>query len=349
MLYKTHQRYGLLSGILGIPLGVTIGLIPIITKSMRFSDAVMVILILLFGILSALFGAEFPDCDSYGGVIKNGDRKGEIKKGSIPSQKHPFISKVFRTFHVKHRGKFSHDYVSLAVFFGLIWLAQQYGLKFLQSFIGTGNIIIILFFNLFAIFLLFWMSRELAIKYKFKKNKKYTNNGIYLLLILAIFVTAYLITSVTGFTTLNIFSATGAFSSATFVRTIVNIIVIFTWIGAYSHLFADMLTNEGVHFAGLKIAPAKVVLKVKKVPFLPPIIFGALGYYLGQVNGAIGGAIIGIVLYIAITRTDLKTGSAYEDACYIIATVFCIPALMLAFINITGGDVNVFLRTLGII
>lgn len=347
MLYKTHQRYGLLSGLLGIPLLVTIGLIPIITMSMRFSDAVLVVLMLIFSMLGALFGSEFPDCDSYGGQMENG----KIKKGSIPSQKHPTISKIFRTFGVKHRGKFSHDYASLALFFGSIWLIQRFGLSFMQNnLVSTHSKSIALFFQIIAIFLIYWLSREIAIKYKFsKKGKKNKNPLMYYAILFSIFIIVYLTTTFFGFTSFNFFSAFSALKTATFVRTILNILVIFIWIGAYSHLFADMMTNEGVNIFGKRLAPAKMVLKIKKFPFVPILLFGCIGYYLSQINGLIAGSVIGAVMYFAVIKTDLKTGSAYEDMCYLIVSILCIPAVILAFISVTGGDVQGFLNTLGLI
>lgn len=347
MLYRTHQRYGLLSGLLGIPLLVTVGLIPIITMSMRFSDALLVILMLSFSMFGALFGSEFPDCDSYGGKMSNG----EIKKGSIPSQKHPMISSIFRTLGVKHRGKFSHDYASLALFFGIIWLAQRFGLEFLQNRLSTNfSTGLAILFQLIALILIYWISREVAIKYKFsKKGKRNKNPLMYYAILLSVFLLIYLTTTFVGFTSFNIFSATSALKTATFVRTILNILVIFIWIGAYSHLFADMMTNEGVNVFGKRIAPAKMVLKVKKLPFIPVILFGSIGFYLGQINGMISGAVVGIILYIAIIKTDLKTGSAYEDMCYLIVSILCIPALILAFISVSGGDVQGFLNTLGLL
>ena len=296
--------------------------------------------------LGALFGSEFPDCDSYGGKMANG----EVKKGSIPSQKHPLISKIFRTFGVKHRGKFSHDYASLALFFGIIWLGQRYGLSFLQNRLSTNfSTGLAILFQLIAIALIYWISREVAVKYEFsKKGRRNKNPIMYYAILLSVFLLIYLTTTFVGFTSFNIFSATSALKTATFVRTILNILVIFIWVGAYSHLFADMMTNEGVNIFGKRIAPAKMVLKVKKVPFIPVILFGAIGYYLSQMNGMIAGAVIGAVLYIAVIKTDLKTGSAYEDMCYLIVSILCIPAVILAFISVSGGDVQAFLNTLGL-
>lgn len=348
MLYKTHQRYGLLSGLLGIPLFVSIGLIPIITKSMRFSDTILVLLIILYSNIFSLFGSEYPDCDSYGGKMANG----EMKKGSIPSQKHPLISKIFRLCGVKHRGKYSHDYASIGFFFGGLWVLQHFLLEIFQNRLVASNGGTYAFiFQIIALWLLWFLSKEISAKYKFHKKNKNKPNAqiIYITMTISILICLYLLTTTLGFTSFNFYNVQSAYKTAIFVRTIMSITILFTWIGAYSHLFADMMTNEGVYCFGFKIAPAKIVLKVEKFKILPSLIFGGIGFYLGQINGMILGIVIGIAVYLSIAKTDLKTGSAYEDACFMVVTVLCIPSLVLAIISISGGDVIGFLRTLGLV
>lgn len=346
MLYKTHQRYGLFSGIIGIPLLVSLGMIPIITKDMRFTDAVMVMFMVVYAILYALFGSEFPDCDSYGGKMENG----EMKKGSIPSQKHPLISKIFRLCGVKHRGKFSHDYASILGFFSLLYFLQYIAIKTLNKLlVGVNSSTVALVIQLIAILLIINLGREIAIKYKFiKKNRKKPNvnfntNVIWIGTVIGV----YILTTLVGFTSLNVMSVENAYNTLPFIATILKVIVIFGFFGAYSHLFADMLTNEGVSIFGFRLSPAKLVIKINQFFFIPLILFGGIGFFISQVQGLITGLVIGFVLYIAIKKTDLKTGSAYEDVCYLIVTILCVPATILAIISITGGDVQAFLSTLG--
>lgn len=347
MLYNTHQRFGLLSSLMGIPFFIYLGIIPVLSLSLRFSDFILVSLLLLVSLLSASFGAEFPDCDSYGGIIKEGSRKGEVKKGSIPSQKHPFISKIFKFFNVKHRGKFSHDYVSLFFFFGSIFLLQRYGLLFLQKLLP--NMLVGMIFNILSLLILLWISREIAIKYLFNKKIRNRNKNMYLLILGGTFIFLFLITLSIGYSTLNIFSGVNAYKTAVFCRGILNIFVLFTWIGAYSHLFADMITNEGVNFAGKRISPAKLVIAINKLFFVPAILFGALGFYLNGLNGMYVGIVVGVVVYFSISKTDLKTGSSYEDFCYAVITFLCIPMLIITFLSVTGGDVMGFLKLIGIL
>ena len=319
MLYKTHQKYGRLSGLIGIPLAVTTGLLPVITLGMRFSDAILTISLVTVAMLSASFGAEFPDCDSYGGKLKDGSG---YKKGSIPSQKHPFISGMFKVFGVKHRGKFSHDYASLAVFFGLVLLLSNWFTELVVHRVASGSTLFASLAQLFILFALYLISDEIISKFKFnvRKGKLTTLEGYIFKIVL--FVGLVLLLMMGGFINpLLIASTSVGMKSAIFLTALTKVFVIFTWIGAYSHLFADMMTNEGVNIFGKRLAPAKLVLKVRKIP------------------------IIGKMLL----TTELKTGSAYEDVCNLIVTILCIPAVVLCFIAITGGDVVEFLNVIGIL
>lgn len=345
MLYKTHQRYGLLSGLMGIPVLVSIGTIPVVTLGMRFTDAILVSFLIVYAVISALFGSEFPDCDSYGGLMDNG----EYKKGSIPSQKHPIISSIFRFFKIKHRGKFSHDYASLTFFFGLLYVIQRYGLLFLQNkMIETQSSAIAIFVNISTLLLLYFLANELKMKYTFsKKGRKNKNPLIKNFLTVGFFVFLYLLTTLGGFTSFSFVNYANALSTLVFLRTILNVVVIFTWIGSMSHLFADMATNEGVYFFGKRLSPAKVIISLTKYPFVPVIGFLILGFFIGYIKGAVIGAIVGFAVYHSIKTTKLRTDSAYEDLCYLIVTILCIPATIVLVISLTGGDVMSFLRLLG--
>lgn len=315
MLYKTHQKYGQLSGLIGIPIAVTAGFIPVISLGMRFSDAIQVIVIFVVALLGAMFGAEFPDCDSYGGKMANG----QYKKGSIPSQKHPVISKLFRMFKVKHRGKFSHDYASLFVFFALIYVANHFGTLHLMKQIANGAAMYAGIAQGLVLFISYLIADEIATRLKFllKMNrfgelvaKVVLFVGISALLYVAGFVNPLALTSIVV-----------SIKSATFYASVSKVFILFTFIGSYSHLFADMMTNEGVNLFGMRLAPAKVVLKLKKIPLIGPFLL----------------------------KSNLKTGSPYEDACRTIVTILIIPAFALSIFAITGGDVSEVFRVLGLI
>lgn len=62
--------------------------------------------------------------------------------GSIPARKHYFLQKLFKYGGVKHRGKFSHDFASLGLLFGGMYLFVDSMFGNLMSFIlsrGLGN------------------------------------------------------------------------------------------------------------------------------------------------------------------------------------------------------------------
>lgn len=346
MLYKTHQRYGLLSGLLVIPACITLGSIPIITFGMRITDAILVMFIVTFSIIGALFGSEFPDCDSYGGKMANG----EYKKGSVPSQKHPLISTIFRTFGVKHRGKFSHDYASLTFFFSIIYLLQYFGLNFLQNnLVSKGEPNLAKITNLIALGMIYFLSREIAMKVLFSKKFRKKQNFIFNSVITgSIFLGIFLITTTFGFTTLNFSNPISTLNTMVFLRSIMGVFVISVWVGAMSHLFADMMTNEGVHIFGKRLSPAKMVIRITEYPIVPVLFFAIIGGFIGKIQGIIVGVILGYVIYKFIKKTNLKTDSDYEDVCYTIVTILCVPALILLVISITGGDVASFLNILGL-
>lgn len=131
MLYPTHKRYGQAYAFLGIPVMILLGYFPKLDLSLGLGvavgDAIVVFLYMFVAYKGSLFGAEFPDIDS---------------PGSIPARKHYFLSKLFRFFKVKHRGKFSHDFASLGILFGGIYLFVDMGLGELANMFlvdGVGN------------------------------------------------------------------------------------------------------------------------------------------------------------------------------------------------------------------
>lgn len=76
MLYPTHKKYGILWGLLMIPVAVTIGIIPVVTSDMRNGDLLLILVAVYMGMRGALFGARFPDIDS---------------PGSIPARRYPYM------------------------------------------------------------------------------------------------------------------------------------------------------------------------------------------------------------------------------------------------------------------
>lgn len=113
MLYPTHQRYGQVFGLGGAAIGASLGLLPVVALSdfNSFSELIIEVFVVLLYVYvcysGSVFGSEFPDIDS---------------PGSIPARKHFFIQKLFKLFQVKHRGKFSHDFTSLFLLFGSLYL-----------------------------------------------------------------------------------------------------------------------------------------------------------------------------------------------------------------------------------
>jgi len=65
MLYPTHKRFGILWGLITFPIGVFLGLIPIISFEMDAQEVFMVIICVFIGMRGALFGAEFPDSGAF--------------------------------------------------------------------------------------------------------------------------------------------------------------------------------------------------------------------------------------------------------------------------------------------
>ena len=133
MLYPTHKKYGQVFGLSSIAVGASLGLLPVVNVSSMnsFSEVSSEIFVsfLFFYVcyLGALFGAEFPDIDS---------------PGSIPARKHYFIRRLFKLFQVKHRGVFSHDFISLLIMFGGIYLFLDFIVgPFMRSLLenGVGN------------------------------------------------------------------------------------------------------------------------------------------------------------------------------------------------------------------
>lgn len=131
MLYPTHQKYGQVYGLVGASVGATMGLIPSVDYGNGFGNMagslIMSVLYVAVCYKASIFGSEFPDIDS---------------PGSIPARKHDLIQKLFKLFHVKHRGKFSHDFASLLIVFGSLYFILELLVGPSMSYIlsqGVGN------------------------------------------------------------------------------------------------------------------------------------------------------------------------------------------------------------------
>lgn len=308
MLYPTHKRYGILWGLLMFPIGVLLGVIPILSVSMRPTDIFMLVVCCYLGMRGALFGAEFPDIDS---------------PGSVPAHKHPVIRKIFEFFHVKHRGKFSHDYFSLLLLFGgSLFVLSFAGRRWIDSIVSGSTLwgtisymSLVVFVWMVALDLvdfLKWLAnlmqnrRMWAVLHKKRFVIGFWNvvwlSGV--LWVAGVFKLGALFTG-------NIDLSSGI-QSAMILLAAFKVYIIFAWAGAYSHLFADMTTKSGVSIFFIPVAPAKVALKLKKVPLVGRLL----------------------------VPTDFKTGTGWEDLNRYVATVLCVPAFILAVLALSGFDVS---------
>lgn len=321
MLYHTHQKFGLLSGIVGIPLTIGVGVIPKINDGLEWTSLILVLLSIYIAIRGALFGAEFPDCDSYGGVVKDEDGRpkldefGQIKKtkGSIPAQKHPLIAKVFKFFGVKHRGLFSHDYLTqTGLWIGVYLLVKLIEISMLPL-VTNGSMILGTLFTILLLFVvwnisldsvdLFNISQDVlnGKRKQVKHNETWDIDSKRLVKGSILAVILLLLISIPSIISLNIFSASqGIFAYTTFFA-FIKIYIIFTLVGVYSHLFADMITKSGVSIGGYKLQPTKVLLTVRKIPFI--------GKFL--------------------VPTEFKADSKYNDVCGLVALTLCVPSSLI--------------------
>lgn len=315
MLYPTHKKYGILWGLLMIPVTVGVGLIPVITKDMRDGDILLILIAVYMGMRGALFGARFPDIDS---------------PSSIPARRHPYIRKIFEMFRIKHRGKFSHDFVSIGVLFLMLYILFDRGGVRLMTFIADGGQLVYSIAYISVIIFVYMVGLDIVSFFQYIANKT-KNKKLWVklekrrLLLAGINVLLLMIAMSVG-GVVNIFQLlTGAvplesaLMSGTLIVVSFKIYILFAWAGAYSHLFADMTTKSGVSIMGKKLAPAQVILKVRKIP-----IIGKL-----------------------LVPTEFKTGSGWENFNNKVVTFLCIPALCLALLVLVGFDVGEIVRLVG--
>lgn len=296
MLYKTHKKFGYVFGYIALILSFINGWLVSVNQVRGFHNQVMVFLLVYTAIRGSVFGASFPDIDS---------------KGSVPARHYPFLRRVFKAFNIKHRGHVSHDYVSITIIFG----ATLYGVQQLLKFGNTNKWVMLLL----SIYVCYNFSRDILNNVIFHLVRDKQKRRVYLRVLKPLLaVVIYVVFIFLGFIRLGV-SPSSLVATSNFVAPILRVWIIFGWVGSISHLFADMLTNDGVHFLGFDIAPAKIVLLVKKLPFI--------GKHL--------------------LANNMKTGSSYEDGWNLIVTVLIVPLFILVVFGVFGGDVQGVLSMIG--
>lgn len=307
MLYPTHKNYGILWGLLTIPVAVIIGFIPIITYTMRFEDIFLIIMTIYMGMRGALFGAKYPDIDS---------------PSSIPARKHPIIHSIFQKFGVKHRGKYSHDYWTIGATFLIIYILVHYGgMKLLNTIVLGNSLINSILYLLGFVFVyiigidiidffewLFHKIKQHKLAYFFEHKRYLLGLGTVALLLVSLMINGTL--DIKSVVTLQI-GVGSAMSMTTMLIVCFKVYVLFALAGAYSHLFADMSTKEGVYLFGKKIRPVTFAEKIRKLPII--------GRFL--------------------VPTDFKTGGEWEKKCNRIVLQAMIPAFILAILVLFGFDI----------
>lgn len=315
MLYPTHKKFGIYWGLLMIPVSVMIGLIPSVSSSMRMSDLVLIIVSVYMGMRGALFGSRFPDIDS---------------PTSIPAKKHPYIQKIFHKFGVKHRGKYSHDYASIGLTFLILYILVAFGGEKLLLLIYDDHKFLNVLVYAVCLFFIHMISNDIIDIFQavanIQKNKKMfailesnkTKISILISIIMLITLAISGTVELLGIITFSI-STVSAIKIATLVIVSLKVYVVFALVGAYSHLYADMTTKQGVYIFGKQLAPMRTILLIKKIP-----IFGKL-----------------------LIPSEFKTNSEWENMNNLIVTLLCFPASILAFLFLIGFSFEDILKVLG--
>ena len=314
MLYKTHKKFAQLFGVAGLATAFSSSLIPTFNWSYSMSDNILVGALIVFGYSAATFGGEFPDIDS---------------PTSVPARRYPMLRRIFNAFGVKHRGKFSHSFASLAILFGLILTGAMVAFNYFWS---SWLVMLPI-----ALYICYFYGREVGneVAYFMVKDKN-RQKGARRVFSLISAVAMVVIFSVMGWFPVTSNPAT-LLQATSALKPITYVTIIFAWVGAYSHLFADMLTNEGVYVFYTKISPAKWVMRLNKVPFLIPILLTGLFWFIGGILGGILGVVLGLFLQYMVTKTDLKTGSKYEKLVRRIVKILLIPTTILLIFTAFGG------------
>lgn len=263
----------------------------------------------MIGMMGALFGSRFPDIDS---------------PSSIPARRHPIIQKIFVAFGVKHRGKFSHDFASIGIFFGVIYfIIKNLGNKFIQLVATTDSTMVYSIAYMVIILVVYLVGIEVVSELQdfanFIGNKKMwaiLDSRKYFFSLFTVFwlMVVLILSGVFDFNALingNI-GRDNAIWVASTTTSLLQTFVLFSLAGAYSHLFADMTTKSGVSIFWIKLAPAQVILKVRNVPLVGKIL----------------------------VPTEFKTGSKWEDFNRMVVSILIIPSTILATLVIFGFDIS---------
>lgn len=314
MLYKTHKKFAQLFGVVGLTTAFSSALMPTFNWGYSISDNILVGTLIIMGYSAATFGGEFPDIDS---------------PTSVPARRYPTIRRIFNAFGVKHRGKFSHDYISLAILFGTILAGAMVAFNmFWNSWVVMFPI---------ALYILHFYGREVGNELAFHlvkdKKKRKQARTFFNLISMAILGVIFVIM---GWFPISSNPST-LLQASSALKPITYVTIVFAWVGAYSHLFADMLTNEGVYLFWRRLSPAKWVMALNKVPFLLPLIITGFSWIVGGIVGAVLGFIMGLFLQYMVAKTDLKTGSKYEQIVRRVVKILLIPTTIILIYTAFGG------------
>lgn len=296
MLYKTHKKFGYVFGLIALVLSFLNGWMVTFAMARGFQDKILIFFLVYIAIRGAVFGASFPDIDS---------------PGSVPARHYPFLRRVFNVLKIKHRGKVSHDFISVTVIFALVYIGMNQILNLALSKPLLTKVL--------GFYLAYIIARDIINQLAFyivknkKKRKKFTQLFKPLLAI-----GIYIIFTVLGYYHMGD-SPVNLLHTNNFIAPMLRVWIIYGWVGSMSHLFADMLTNDGVWLLGFELAPAQIILLVKRMP------------------------IVGKKLLV----NDMKTGTRYEDGWNLIVTVAIIPLTILAVYAVFGGDIGAVLTMIG--
>lgn len=307
MLYPTHQKYGILFGIIMIPITIFLGFIPSLSSDLRAIDIVTILCACYMGMSGALFGARFPDVDS---------------ASSIPARRHPLIRKIFVMFNIKHRGRYSHDYMTIGLTFIILYLIVSFGGTRLLGILATDQIFANYITYACCIVFVYLIGNDLVDFLQWianmTKNRKMwaildSKRLFYALSFMVfIFVCLFVGGVLSPIQLMQGTDLAATMSMATLMIVSFKLYVLFAWAGAYSHLFADMTTKEGVYFFTVKLAPARVILKVKRIPLIGKLL----------------------------VPTEFTTGSGWEDFNATVISIACIPAGIFAILTLFGFDLT---------
>lgn len=260
ILYPTHKRSGLLHGeTLGIVFLIS-GMYSVLNLKTPNDQLVGVLLCLSGGII----GCELPDCDS---------------PSSKPSQHYPWLHLIFELFHVEHRGKFSHSWLSQTLVCLFLFIFSCLGLQTMTTqnanltikiiiWLALENILNVTFLYFYQLFksdtfkngeifgyLMYLMTDDK--EYKKRINFKQPNAPTKL----SIRIFAFVVSAVFAL----LIPVAG-----THLLTLLGLFIFGLWWGIISHLIMDTLTLNGTWLDwSHQIRPIAVA---RHIPILKPII-----------------------------------------------------------------------------